>query len=181
MAKPRLARSEKVRMKKAILQVANEILETKDDDLKQSLINSQCAKYDWYADVVKYIGVQRIIDLNVNITALKNECIEKNYELGMLQLDSLFKKYMKMIVDYLLSNNLVKYGDFKTHRECAELLISVCNSLGIVEFSSSGYFTLLFDVRPGSSSEANTSGYYIMGEHTQYSYLTKGRLQSALL
>lgn len=181
MAKPRLARSERVRMKKSILKIANEILETKDDVLRQKLINSQCIKYDWYADVVKYIGVQRIIDLDANITDLKNECIEKNYELGMLQLDELFKKYMRMIADYLISNNLVKYGDFKTHRECAELLISACKSLGIVEFSSSGYFTLLFDVRPGSSSVSHTSGYYIIGEHNQYSYLTKGRLQSALI
>lgn len=179
MAKPRLARSERVRMKKSILKVANEIIATTDLELKQRLIQQECDKYDWYADVISYSDVERIIALDANIAKIKAECRENEYVVGMNRLDTLFKANLDLLRNYLLTGGYVRYGDVISYGTCAELLTKACDELGIISMTSSAYFTLLFDVLPRNTSSAN--GYLIIGEHNEMSYVTKGRLQSSLI
>lgn len=175
MAKPRLTRAQVVKMKRSIIENVHKIIETTNKRSKDKMIKEECDKYDWYEDVVKYLGVEAILEYDCNIFDLKKAVYNKKFEEGVGKLDVLYKKYISDLREYLINEQKVIYGEVYSLGECSSILTEACSHLQIVPLTSSAYFRVLFDVTETTVKKpVYKSGYRVLREYTGQGVQPKG-------
>lgn len=110
-------------------------------------------------------------------TSKEYELIELNYiKEQLINLDKQFNLDIENIKKYILDNYVKSYPTKLSHKEAVEILIEACNKLGIYEYTSASFLTLMFEVK------YNEGIFNIIGEYDSgVGYQVKGKIGKARL